>query len=232
MACETLKHPDLAKALVRILQLNGSKGNAYLEINKVIKVTPPSNGDNTSREFSLRELIVARALYRCGDYKGMGKKTLEAYSNDFRGHYAIHAKAILAENVPATPYSEKDYEEMPLKGEMSPKIALSAKNKQLQAAMGVVTIGSERCANSSLKLTRISDELSGSQYLAVPRGDRAKPGSGYEMTIKESGTLYLLAHDRGKISKTKGWNKTNLVAHWSIDDWNGKDLIYSKSVSA
>ena len=33
------------------------------------------------------------------------------HSNDFRGHYAIHARAVLKENIPATSHSEIDYEE-------------------------------------------------------------------------------------------------------------------------
>ena len=97
VAFEALKKPEAAKALAGLLELPKTKGNAFLDINKVNKITPANNYDCTTREVSLRELIVARALYRCGDYKGMGKKTLETYSNDFRGHYAIHARAILNE---------------------------------------------------------------------------------------------------------------------------------------
>ncbi|WDE97292.1 FAD-dependent oxidoreductase [Lentisphaera profundi] len=97
VAFEALKKPDAAKALAALLELPKTKGNAFLDINKVNKITPANNYDCTTREVSLRELIVARALYRCGDYQGMGKKTLEAYSKDFRGHYAIHARAILKE---------------------------------------------------------------------------------------------------------------------------------------
>ena len=55
------------------------------------------DGFSQSSTTSLRELILARALYRCGDHNGLGKKTLGAYSNDFRGHYATHARAILGE---------------------------------------------------------------------------------------------------------------------------------------
>ena len=47
------------------------------------------------RRDSLRELILARALYRCGDHEKLGEKTLQAYTRDFRGHLARHAKAVL-----------------------------------------------------------------------------------------------------------------------------------------
>ena len=41
------------------------------------------------------ELILARALYRCGDYEGLGEKILNEYINDYRGHYSRHAFAVL-----------------------------------------------------------------------------------------------------------------------------------------
>ena len=40
---------------------------------------------------------LARALYRCGDHKGLGESVLRSYAKDLRGHYATHAKAILRE---------------------------------------------------------------------------------------------------------------------------------------
>ena len=50
-----------------------------------------------TRNLSLRELVLARALYRCGDYKDIGKKILKEYARDLRGHYARHARAVLQE---------------------------------------------------------------------------------------------------------------------------------------
>jgi len=44
-----------------------------------------------------RELVLARALYRCGDHQGVGETILRAYAADLRGHYARHAAAVLAE---------------------------------------------------------------------------------------------------------------------------------------
>jgi tRNA G37 N-methylase TrmD len=52
---------------------------------------------NLSRNLSLRELILARALFRCGDYEGLGKRILRTYAQDLRGHYARHANAVLNE---------------------------------------------------------------------------------------------------------------------------------------
>jgi hypothetical protein len=51
--------------------------------------------DTKTRNDSLRELILARALYRCGDYEGLGEKILKDYTRDLRAHYARHAGAVL-----------------------------------------------------------------------------------------------------------------------------------------
>jgi hypothetical protein len=44
---------------------------------------------------SLREIMFARALYRCGDFEGVGENTLRACAQDLRGHLARHAPAVL-----------------------------------------------------------------------------------------------------------------------------------------
>ena len=55
-----------------------------------------TNAEQTRRE-SLRELMLARALYRCGDDNGVGEKILREYTQDLRGHLARHAQAVLEE---------------------------------------------------------------------------------------------------------------------------------------
>jgi hypothetical protein len=47
--------------------------------------------------------VLARALFRCGDYQGVGKKILESYTQDLRGHLARHAQAVLQSRWDATP---------------------------------------------------------------------------------------------------------------------------------
>jgi squalene-hopene/tetraprenyl-beta-curcumene cyclase len=64
---------------------------------RVLQNIQPSSTDNTTRESSLRELVLARALYRCGDFEGLGEKILREYAKDLRGHYRRHAQAILNE---------------------------------------------------------------------------------------------------------------------------------------
>ncbi len=97
IACETLRDPRAAKPLYDLLMQEGMTGHAFPQIDKAIAQTPPKPGDVSTRRTSLPELVLARALYRCGDHKGLGKKILTEYAKDLRGHYATHAKAILAE---------------------------------------------------------------------------------------------------------------------------------------
>ncbi len=96
-ALETLGDPAAAKPLAELLQKPGMMGHAYTDVQAAMRDIPPSPTDNTTRECSLRELMLARALYRCGDYEGLGRKILEQYARDLRGHYARHALAILNE---------------------------------------------------------------------------------------------------------------------------------------
>ena len=42
-----------------------------------------------------RQLVLARVLYRCGDWEGLGRHVLEVYANGVRGHFARHARAVL-----------------------------------------------------------------------------------------------------------------------------------------
>ena len=48
------------------------------------------------RSACLRELVLARALYRLGDADGLGEKTLRAYARDPRRAYANHAGKVLS----------------------------------------------------------------------------------------------------------------------------------------
>ncbi len=98
VALETLKAPEAAEAIVKLLQKPGMSGHAWTELYRAKMETPQGfNNDTSVRDRTLRELILARALYRCGDHKGMGEKILKQYANDIRAHYSKHAKSVLAE---------------------------------------------------------------------------------------------------------------------------------------
>lgn len=97
MALETMGDAAAAQALANLLQKPGIMGHAFTEIEDTMQRTPASGTDTQTRNHSLRELILARALYRCGDYEGLGEKILKEYARDLRGHYARHAQEILSE---------------------------------------------------------------------------------------------------------------------------------------
>lgn len=97
MALETLGDPAAAKPLAELLQKPDMAGHACTDIDAAISNIPPSPVDTSTRECSLRELILARALYRCGDHGQIGEKILSQYARDLRGHYARHALAVLGE---------------------------------------------------------------------------------------------------------------------------------------
>ncbi|MCK4581030.1 MAG: hypothetical protein KAU10_06735 [Dehalococcoidia bacterium] len=44
----------------------------------------------------LREIVLARALYRCGDWQGLGEENLKEYRQDIRGLFARYASAVLS----------------------------------------------------------------------------------------------------------------------------------------
>ena len=54
--------------------------------------------DTSERNRELKELLLARGLFACGDNEGKARTVLERYSNDLHGHYARHARAILRDD--------------------------------------------------------------------------------------------------------------------------------------
>ncbi len=97
IALETLGDTVAAIPLAEFLQKSGITGHAFTDIDVAKRRTPPGSEDTLTRNRSLRELVLARALYRCGDYEDIGKKILKEYAHDLRGHYARHARTVLKE---------------------------------------------------------------------------------------------------------------------------------------
>jgi len=97
VALESLARPQAAPALAALLNKPNMTGHAFTDIDLARQNIQASATDNTTREVSLRELVLARALYRCGDDHGLGERILKEYARDLRGHYRRHAQAILSE---------------------------------------------------------------------------------------------------------------------------------------
>ena len=96
VAASALADPSLAEALFALLQKPGMLGHAHLDSATVIANANDELNENEARNNSLKELILGRGLYLCGDYRGLGRQILETYARDLRGHYARHAQAVLA----------------------------------------------------------------------------------------------------------------------------------------
>lgn len=97
IALETLGSPAAAVPLADVLAKANMTGHHVTNMTEARDQYNPGTGnDNVSRNESLRELVLARALFRCGDSGGVGRAILESYAQDLRGHYSRHARAVLA----------------------------------------------------------------------------------------------------------------------------------------
>ncbi|MFC1716302.1 hypothetical protein ACFL6S_21700, partial [Candidatus Poribacteria bacterium] len=97
VALETIKDPTAAAPLADLLSGPDMSGHAIQTLEEAIRREETPLG-NVSRRSSFREIVLARALFRCGDKDGLARKILKEYTQDLRGHFARHANAILASN--------------------------------------------------------------------------------------------------------------------------------------
>ena len=95
MALEHLADPAAAGPLAGLLSAPGMTGHATTTLADALAQADGSKTQTRPRNDSLRELLLARALYRCGDRDGLGERILRRYAADLRGHYARHATAVL-----------------------------------------------------------------------------------------------------------------------------------------
>jgi len=91
LALERLGDPAAAKPLAELLSKPGMRGHA------MTAVEPLYNREREKRRRTgpLREIVLARVLYRCGDHEGLGERILREYVRDIRGLFARHAQAVL-----------------------------------------------------------------------------------------------------------------------------------------
>ena len=89
LAFEALRDPAAAKPLGEAMKKLDIQGMAVTETTGLTAGERNRSGQ--------RDLTLARVLYRLGDHEGLGKKILEQYARDVRGHYARHAQAVLKE---------------------------------------------------------------------------------------------------------------------------------------
>ena len=93
LALERLADPSAAKTLAALLKKPRMRGHAMTTV-------PRSAKKLEKRTESLREILLARALYKCGDHQRLGKTILQEYQDDFRGLFARHAYQVLKRDQP------------------------------------------------------------------------------------------------------------------------------------
>jgi flavin-dependent dehydrogenase len=91
LALEKLGDSRAAQPLAELLAKPGMSGHAMAQFQPLYD----RNRKRRARLAPLREIVLAQALYRCGDWEGIGRKTLESYTHDLRGILSRHATYIL-----------------------------------------------------------------------------------------------------------------------------------------
>jgi hypothetical protein len=88
---------QLAPALAGLLAQPGMSGHTEASVTDTQRVQTGDGNETIGRNRSLRELVLAVGLLRCGDHQGRGAAIVRLYADDLRGHYRRHALAVLAE---------------------------------------------------------------------------------------------------------------------------------------
>lgn len=98
VALETIGDPTAAPVLAELLRKPGMTGHAITTLSEARKKRGEGErGQGRTVRLvnpAMRELILARALYRCGDHEGLGERILREYEHDLQGPLARHAQAV------------------------------------------------------------------------------------------------------------------------------------------
>ncbi len=94
LAAERMREKDWAKPLADLLKRPQMCGHTMTSLEPLYNFPV----ERRRREAALREITLARALVRCGDYRGLGRTIMESYCRDWRALLARHARYVLAEN--------------------------------------------------------------------------------------------------------------------------------------
>ncbi len=87
---------DAPAALAALLELPGASDHAHTDLPQMLAALTDDTNETIVRNHALRELYLARAIFRCGDTADrVGYATLRRYADDLRGHFARHARANL-----------------------------------------------------------------------------------------------------------------------------------------
>lgn len=92
-ALEQIADPAAAAPLARLLSKPGMSGHQMPAIEPLYNVPEARR----RREGAIRELLLARSLFRCGDHDGLAAHILGCYRTDLRGLLAQHAAMVLGD---------------------------------------------------------------------------------------------------------------------------------------
>jgi ribulose 1,5-bisphosphate synthetase/thiazole synthase len=95
LAFESIGDKEAASILFELLNRPGIRSDAITSYRQARSIADGNREDTSLRNRVLKELHLARALYRCGDRQGLGASILHAYADDLQNHYARHARGIL-----------------------------------------------------------------------------------------------------------------------------------------
>jgi hypothetical protein len=97
LATEAIGSQKAIKQLADLLSTPGIRHHSMLDYTEARASVVPGTDDTSTRNAALKELHLARALYRCGDQNGMAREVLERYAHGLQGHYARYAYEVLNE---------------------------------------------------------------------------------------------------------------------------------------
>ncbi len=104
IALESIGDPAAAEPLAELLKRPGMMGHAITTLSEARRILgEEQQGQGRTAQSvnpAVREIVLARALYRCGDRQGLAEGILRQYVQDLRGHFARHAQAILSTGDP------------------------------------------------------------------------------------------------------------------------------------
>ena len=95
LACEALGSNEAADSLYKLLNMSGMQGSHLPDLLTARNRVVPNTIDVSLRNKSLKEVHLARALYRCGDKEGLGRTLLTRYAQGLEGHYHRCAAQVL-----------------------------------------------------------------------------------------------------------------------------------------
>jgi hypothetical protein len=96
LAMAAQPEPELAPVFAALLAAWTPLRPAGGSLSEAIREVPSHPTDNAARDEQLKRLMLAKALFSCGDHDGVAREVLSTYARSLHGVYSRHAKGLLA----------------------------------------------------------------------------------------------------------------------------------------